>query len=167
MVTPKIFLKSRFHCNSMQHVFIHFLEEIKDSEKAFWNYLTFSCCKQLQNLLKSWSQKLYKCIFVLLEAAVRSMLFFSTFFLRFPLGNYDKKSCLNKLKFWEASRNQKRSRCWKFQVSISLGTQKSPSTIQAWAKLNKPFCGLLRTYELYQENWGRKLILGRLSNPVK
>ena len=50
-----------------------------------------------------------------------------------------KKSCLNKLKFWEASRNLKRSLCWKFQLSISLGTQKSSSTIQAWAKLNKPF----------------------------
>ena len=65
---------------------------------------------------------------------------FSAFFLWSPFGNYEKKSCLNKLKFWEASRNQKRSICWKFQLSISLGTQKSPSTIQAWAKLNKLFC---------------------------
>ena len=64
---------------------------------------------------------------------------FSASFFWSPLGNYEKKSCLNKLKFWEASRNQKRSICWKFQLSISLGTQKSPSTIQAWAKLNKPF----------------------------
>ena len=65
---------------------------------------------------------------------------FSAFFLWSPLGNYEKKSCLNKLKFWEASQNQKRSICWKFQLSISLGRQKSPSTIQAGAKLNKPFC---------------------------
>ena len=32
---------------------------------------------------------------------------FSAFFLSSPLRNYEKKSCLNKLKFWEASRNQK------------------------------------------------------------
>ena len=50
-----------------------------------------------------------------------------------------EKSCLNKLKFWEASRNPKRSICWKFQLSISLGRQKSPSTIQPGLKLNKPF----------------------------
>jgi hypothetical protein len=36
---------------------------------------------------------------------------FSAFFLWSPLGNYEKKSCLNKLKFGEASRNQKRSIC--------------------------------------------------------
>ena len=30
-----------------------------------------------------------------------------------------KKSCLNELKFWEASRNQNWSICWKFQYSIS------------------------------------------------
>ena len=30
---------------------------------------------------------------------------FSAFFLWSPLGNYEKKSCLNELKFWEASRN--------------------------------------------------------------
>ena len=35
-----------------------------------------------------------------------------------------KKSCLNELKFWEASRNHKWSICWKFQLFISLGTQK-------------------------------------------
>ena len=66
-------------------------------------------------------------------------LVFEVFFLWSPLGNYEKKSCLNKLKFWEASRNQKRSICWKFQLSISLGRQKSPSTIQPGQQLNKPF----------------------------
>ena len=55
---------------------------------------------------------------------------FLAFFLWSPLETM-KKSCLNKLKFWEASRNQKRSICWKFQLSISLGRQKSPSTIQS------------------------------------
>ena len=69
---------------------------------------------------------------------------FSAFFLWSPLGNYEKNSCLNKLKFGEASQNQKRSICWKFKLSISLGTQKSPSTIQAWAKLNKPFWSRLK-----------------------
>ena len=52
-----------------------------------------------------------------------------------PLGNYEKKSCLNKLKFWEASRNQKRSIYWKFKLSISLGTQKSVKTPPAVAKM--------------------------------
>ena len=51
---------------------------------------------------------------------------FSAFFLWSPLGNYDKKSCLNKLKFWEASRNQKKSICWKFKLSISLGICQDP-----------------------------------------
>ena len=36
-----------------------------------------------------------------------------------------KKSCLNELKFWEASRNHKWSVCWNFQLSNSLGTQKA------------------------------------------
>ena len=53
---------------------------------------------------------------------------FSAFFLWSPLGNYEQKSCLNKLKFWEASQIQKRSICWKFKLSISLGTQKSAKT---------------------------------------
>ena len=64
---------------------------------------------------------------------------FSAFFLWSPLGNYEKKSCLNKLKFWEASRNQKRSICWKFKLSISLVTQKSAKTPQLWARWSDPF----------------------------
>ena len=44
-----------------------------------------------------------------------------------------------KLKFGEASRNQKRSICWKFQVSISLGTQKSAKIPPAVGKMIKPF----------------------------
>ena len=64
---------------------------------------------------------------------------FSTFILWSPLGNYEKKSCLNKLKFWEASRNQKRSICWKFKLSISLVTQKSAKTPQLWARWSDPF----------------------------
>ena len=44
------------------------------------------------------------------------------------------------IKVWFSNwRNQKRSICWKFQLSISLGRQKSPSTIQSGLKLNKPF----------------------------
>ena len=51
-----------------------------------------------------------------------------------------KKSCLNELKFWEASRNQKWSICWKFQLSISLGTQKvSHVGIHIWESCS-PFC---------------------------
>ena len=64
---------------------------------------------------------------------------FSAFFLWSPLGNYEKKSCLNKLKFGEASRNQKRSICWKFKLSISLGTQKSAKTPPAVGKMIRPF----------------------------
>ena len=63
---------------------------------------------------------------------------FSAFFFWSPLGNNKNKSCLNKLKFWEASWNQKRSICWKFQISISLGTQKSAKTPQLWARWSDP-----------------------------
>ena len=56
-----------------------------------------------------------------------------------PLETMKKKSCINKLKFWEASRNQKRSICWKFKLSISLGTQKSAKTPLAVGKMIRPF----------------------------
>ena len=49
---------------------------------------------------------------------------FSAFFLWSPPWKLWKKSCLNELKLWEASRNYKWSIYWKFQLSISLGTQK-------------------------------------------
>ena len=52
-------------------------------------------------------------------------LFFSAFFLWSPIGNHEKKSCLNKLKFWEASRNHKRSLSWKFQYSILKNAETS------------------------------------------
>ena len=64
------------------------------------------------------------------------------FFSIFPLvppWKLWKKSCLNKLKFWEAPWNQKRSLCWKFKLSISLGTQKSAKTPQAVGKMIRPF----------------------------
>ena len=47
------------------------------------------------------------------------------FFPLVPPWNNENKSCLNELKFWEASKNHKSSICWKFQLSISCGTQKS------------------------------------------
>ena len=50
---------------------------------------------------------------------------FSAFFLWSPIGNHEKKSCLNKLKFWEASRNHKRSLSWKFQYSILKNAETS------------------------------------------
>ena len=34
---------NEFVFTSMRRVFIRFLEEIEDSKKTFWNYLTFSC----------------------------------------------------------------------------------------------------------------------------
>ena len=49
----------------------------------------------------------------------------SIVFLNFSLWSPLNKSCLNELKFWEASENHKSSICWKFQLSISCGTQKS------------------------------------------
>ena len=64
------------------------------------------------------------------------------FFSIFPLvppWKLWKKSCLNNLKFWEASGNQKRSICWKFQLSISLETQKSAKIPPALGKMIKPF----------------------------
>ena len=53
-----------------------------------------------------------------------------------------KKNYLKELKFCEVSENPK------FQLSFSLGSKKSPSTIQAGDELNKPFYGLLRISEL-------------------
>ena len=64
---------------------------------------------------------------------------FSAFFLWSPLGNYEKKSCLNELKFWEASRNHKSSLSWKFHNSIL----KNAKTSQLSASISKkvvPFC---------------------------
>ena len=64
---------------------------------------------------------------------------FSAFFLWSLLRNYDKKSCLNNLKFWEASRNHKWSICWKFQLSISLGTQKESHCRHPYLRILFPF----------------------------
>ena len=61
------------------------------------------------------------------------------FFLWSPLWNEENKSCLNELKFCEVSEIPKSRICWKFHLSISWGIKKSPSTIQAGTKLNKPF----------------------------
>ena len=52
-----------------------------------------------------------------------------------PPWNNENKSCLNELKFWEASENHKSSICWKFQLSISCGTQKSDKMPQTMAKM--------------------------------
>jgi hypothetical protein len=60
---------------------------------------------------------------------------FSAFLLWFPLGNYEKKSCPKELKFCEVSENLKSSICWKFQLSISCGTQKSAKMPQTGSKM--------------------------------
>ena len=43
------------------------------------------------------------------------------FFLWFPLGNYEKKSCLHKLKFWEASRKKKKKHMLKISYVYLIG----------------------------------------------
>ena len=50
---------------------------------------------------------------------------FSDFSKGSPLWNNDNKSCLNVIKFWEVSRNQKTNKFWKLPLSISCRTQKS------------------------------------------
>ena len=78
---------------------------------------------------------------------------FSAFFSIFPLvppWKLWKKSCLNKLKFWEASRNEKRSICWKFQLSNSLGTQKGTGAIGAGPTMIKPFVLLYSFWTLFE-----------------
>ena len=70
--------------------------------------LLFSFREASQNL------SLLRQLFFIVSNAEKPMYsygIFSAFFLWSPLGNYEKKSCLNKLKFGEASRNQKRSIC--------------------------------------------------------
>ena len=81
---------------------------------------------------------------------------FSAFFLWSPLGNCKKKSCLNKLKFGEASRNLQRRTCWKFKLSISLGTQKSAKTPPAVGKMIRPFRPILGKVHIFWE--GHKLL---------
>ena len=54
---------------------------------------------------------------------------------------YENKSCLNDLKLWGASENHKSSICWKFQLFISCGTQKSAKTPLPVAKMICPFIG--------------------------
>ena len=61
-----------------------------------------------------------------------SIVFFN-FSLWSPIWNNENKSCLNELKFWEASENHKSSLCWKFQLSISCGTKKSAKMPQTRA----------------------------------
>ena len=46
-------------------------------------------------------------------------------FQHFFFGSHEKKSCLNKFKFWEASRNHKKSLSWKFQYSILKNAETS------------------------------------------
>ena len=50
---------------------------------------------------------------------------FFAFFLWSPLDTKKKKSCLNKLKCWEASRNCESSSSWKFHNSILKNTKTS------------------------------------------
>ena len=76
------------------------------------------------------------------------------FFPFLPPWNNKNKSCLNELKFWEASENHKSSICWKFQLSISCGTQKSakiprPGTKMIW------FFSVLFLQVLYIPNLGK------------
>ena len=51
-----------------------------------------------------------------------------------PLWNNENKSCLNELKFWEAPEIYKSSICWKFQLFISCGTQKSAKNSLLWPR---------------------------------
>ena len=46
-------------------------------------------------------------------------------FQHFFFGSHEKKSCLNKFKFWEASWNHKKSLSWKFQYSILKNAETS------------------------------------------
>ena len=49
-----------------------------------------------------------------------------------PLWNNENKSCLNKLKFWQASENHKSSTCWKFQLS-NQKSAKMPEPGPRWS----------------------------------
>ena len=80
-------------------------------------------------------------------------LFFSVFFLWSPIGNHEKKSCLNRLKFWEASRNHKRSLSWKFQYSIL----KNAKTSHIPASISENPVPLCKT----------KYVLGHLDNSLE
>ena len=83
----------------------------------------------------------------------RLFIVFLIFSLWSPLWNNRNKSCLNELKFWEASENHKSSICWKCQLSISCGTQKS-------AKIPLPVAKIIWSF------LGRNLIVLSLLNRV-
>ena len=51
---------------------------------------------------------------------------FFGFFQRVPLWRNENKSCMNEFKFREVPGYLKTGICWKFQLSISLGSKKSP-----------------------------------------
>ena len=92
----------------------------------FQHMLLFWFCEASPNL------SLFRQLFFPKEKCWKIAISIHWFFSIFPLvppWELWKKSCLNKLKFGEASRNQKRSICWKFKLSISLGTAKTPPAV--------------------------------------
>ena len=86
---------------------------------------------------------------------------FSAFFLWSPLGNYEKKSCLNKLKFWEASRNHKRSLSWEFRYSILKNTETShiPASI---SENSVPLCYIMNIFVKNCPTWNIVIQVGHL-----
>ena len=82
----------------------------------------------------------------------KSQKLYIVFFSIFPLVPHWKpwkKSCLNKLKFWEASRNHKRSLSWKFQYSIL----KNAETSHIPASISENPVPLFATYVQTESLW--------------
>ena len=73
---------NEFVFTPMRHVFVHFLEEIEDTKKTFWNYLTFTCFRfvhswimngKLRPFCLSFNTSLYK------PLRISEWLFFASF----------------------------------------------------------------------------------------
>ena len=90
------------------------------------------------------------------------------------LWNNENKSFLNVFKFLEVSRNPKPSKCWKFVLFISIGTQKSAKMPQTrgkviwsgpfddylpWFPAQNDICLNILSYVLWTSNWLKDLFM--------
>ena len=98
---------------------------------------------------------------------------FSAFFLWSTLGNCEKRSCLNELKFWEAARKHKKSICWEFQYSNSKNGESPHKSISSFPNRDPFFIFFfwkhysVCTEKLHNTFFTKKKIFFNFLNPKK
>ena len=99
-----------------------------------WNFSTpiLFPCKYIGH--RNWSYKLMSLIYHYRATGFSDM--------DAPWNN-ENKSCLNDIKFWEASGNPKRSRFWKLQLSMSSRTQKASNVRHPYLRICSPLSNFL------------------------